>query len=782
MNEGGLPTSGWGQVEGLLADLSYSPSPLPAVVHVILESARHIFGFNAGVIYLPDHASKELVYLNHSGFELQTRLEEAPRYGFDGTSLAAKVFRERRGRCSPEPRKDPDVDQRGVEFFGIHSAIVAVPLTHDNQVLGVLVAWNQGGENQACVAIEDLAPFAAFAASHLAAAVVLNKRTKALKEIPKVFTSTLSENSHTGIRKSIMDALSRFPFDRVRLFVYRPEDRAFFPVSCMGMTNEARFLNCQISIDRNPYANDTVTRFSSDSSARIYRGELGPDPDAEVLEKGPVSQWAVAPLGLNGALIGQIVVDNAPTQRPLTFDGLDFLNAMSALTAGALGSSGDIQFLSLKSLPMLYRSLARDDHRSDVIKKLLVYLTCGEALGFSRAIYLDRRDNPPRLVYRSSIGSITEASFHRIGEAAAQLHLSEILRKAPTLYDYELDQRLAGFTVDLSRDGAAALLNEVEEVELRVFGGQEPAPSWSIDLADRLGEGTVMTAPLRVGANATGLFIVDRRWQQPIHHVHTIALKTFAELAGQIVEQNDLQQRSLRKRSDMEWEGMAHYAAHACRDPLTQMDHRLYLMERALARRDESGVTDNLRLAKAAADHMRTFIEDFLMLARPSSFRRVPLQLQSLLEQACDDMKLAERGVRYKVSCTPEVTIVGDQARLMACVREILTNALHWMDKDENLIRIEVNTPASAMTPLSLDSSIRYAVVHIEDNGAGIAYEDQDRVYEAKFTRRGDKGGTGIGLYMVSRLVEGLGGTVTNYGRPGRGTTFAIFLPLAEEP
>jgi signal transduction histidine kinase len=76
--------------------------------------------------------------------------------------------------------------------------------------------------------------------------------------------------------------------------------------------------------------------------------------------------------------------------------------------------------------------------------------------------------------------------------------------------------------------------------------------------------------------------------------------------------------------------------------------------------------------------------------------------------------------------------------------------------------------------PLPSDDALE---VRIEDEGAGIAEESLPRLFEPFFTRR--KGGTGLGLPIVQRIVEAHGGRVTAANRLHRGAVFSVVLPLA---
>jgi signal transduction histidine kinase len=75
-----------------------------------------------------------------------------------------------------------------------------------------------------------------------------------------------------------------------------------------------------------------------------------------------------------------------------------------------------------------------------------------------------------------------------------------------------------------------------------------------------------------------------------------------------------------------------------------------------------------------------------------------------------------------------------------------------------------------------------HTVLEVHDNGLGIGAEHLPRLF-SMFQRFHDHvEGTGIGLYMVKRMVENGGGRIEVHSQLGAGTTFFVFLPHAGSP
>ncbi len=106
-------------------------------------------------------------------------------------------------------------------------------------------------------------------------------------------------------------------------------------------------------------------------------------------------------------------------------------------------------------------------------------------------------------------------------------------------------------------------------------------------------------------------------------------------------------------------------------------------------------------------------------------------------------------------------------------------NATHWFDKPEKKIEIEVTSPATERVPDFVDTSKKYVVIHVRDNGAGITGSEKNRIFDAFYTKH--QHGTGLGLALVRRIIDGHGGGIVETGTLGKGADFEVYLPLNPE-
>lgn len=89
--------------------------------------------------------------------------------------------------------------------------------------------------------------------------------------------------------------------------------------------------------------------------------------------------------------------------------------------------------------------------------------------------------------------------------------------------------------------------------------------------------------------------------------------------------------------------------------------------------------------------------------------------------------------------------------------------------------------PPGAFRPSPLQEGAIIARIEVEDNGLGLRQEDAGRIFDPFYTTKEPGRGTGLGLAVSARLIDGMGGMIGASGRPESGAVFSIALPATEE-
>ena len=159
----------------------------------------------------------------------------------------------------------------------------------------------------------------------------------------------------------------------------------------------------------------------------------------------------------------------------------------------------------------------------------------------------------------------------------------------------------------------------------------------------------------------------------------------------------------------------------------------------------------------------------------PYNFHRLNVAdyFQDCLEDLGLDLESENIELNYSNLVPPETMVIADPEQLKRVVNNIVNNSVKYQDKKRGEIDIRI---------LDEIDSIR---IEIEDNGRGIAQRDLPKIFERFYrtdaSRNSTKGGSGIGLSIVKKIVEDHGGYIWATSKEGEGTCMHIVLRKYEE-
>ena len=138
-------------------------------------------------------------------------------------------------------------------------------------------------------------------------------------------------------------------------------------------------------------------------------------------------------------------------------------------------------------------------------------------------------------------------------------------------------------------------------------------------------------------------------------------------------------------------------------------------------------------------------------------------------------LELETRGIElvYANYVESGVQVIADGEQIRRVIHNLISNAIKYMDKPKGIIQIRIKDVGD------------FIQVEIEDNGKGIAAKDIvyifDRFYRTDVSRNSSKGGSGIGLSIVKKILEDHGGKVWATSRLGTGTIMYFVLRKYQE-
>ena len=215
--------------------------------------------------------------------------------------------------------------------------------------------------------------------------------------------------------------------------------------------------------------------------------------------------------------------------------------------------------------------------------------------------------------------------------------------------------------------------------------------------------------------------------------------------------------------------------AHELRNPLAPIRNGLQVM--SLARNDSHVVEQARTMMERQVGHMVRLIDDLLDVSRISQgnleLKRERIELAVVVRNAVETSRPLIEQMGHDLSLdVPDdpIYLDGDMTRLAQVLSNLLNNAAKYTERGGRI----------RLSAKQLGSEI---VVTVEDNGVGIPAGMLSQVF-AIFTQVDrsldmSKGGLGIGLSLVQRLVELHGGSVRAHSEgPGRGSAFVVRLPV----
>jgi len=170
------------------------------------------------------------------------------------------------------------------------------------------------------------------------------------------------------------------------------------------------------------------------------------------------------------------------------------------------------------------------------------------------------------------------------------------------------------------------------------------------------------------------------------------------------------------------------------------------------------------------SDRLNRVVEDFLKMARPEPVERRPCDLNEELRNMMALLSAQAKQSRVSLQLLPSALppFSGDGEKLRQAFMNIILNAIQASPAGGAV------AVATGADPKSGRIEIRFS-----DHGPGISEAASREIFEPFFTTKGT--GTGLGLPITKKIIEGHGGTITVQSEPGQGATFLVSLPVCRE-
>ncbi len=211
---------------------------------------------------------------------------------------------------------------------------------------------------------------------------------------------------------------------------------------------------------------------------------------------------------------------------------------------------------------------------------------------------------------------------------------------------------------------------------------------------------------------------------------------------------------------------------HGVKGTLTALDGGIYQLETGISQNDLTAVTNAHSQIKTMAEKIKKMVAEILDYAKSRELNYEQVDVKKFVKSVVETSRpLAKKAlVRLKVDIPEHPgTIEVDAGWLEAALVNFLENGVEACQvekkKKTHSVLLAVNRPDRDQICFT-----------VSDNGIGMDQEIKDKLFNLFFTSKGPTG-TGLGMFIANRVIRYHGGRVEFVSKPGRGTTFNIFLP-----
>ncbi len=288
--------------------------------------------------------------------------------------------------------------------------------------------------------------------------------------------------------------------------------------------------------------------------------------------------------------------------------------------------------------------------------------------------------------------------------------------------------------------------------------------------------------------------VADGDLRTPVTVGGSDELATLATALNQMCEKLDTSQQAVLTESARRLEAMeqlrhddrlktvgrlASGVAHELGTPLNVVSGRASLI--ASGNLDQNDIVASARTIHSETARMTGIVQQLLNFARRSTPKCSSCSLNAVIDRT---VSLMEPMVRRKMACVqvtqklPDDEMVNaDPAQIQQVLSNLLTNAL--LSKDSE-VQIQIAAERCPAAPADANGVAATSCVRISvtDDGDGIPATDLPHIFEPFFTTREFGQGTGLGLSIAHGIVAEHGGWMTADSTVGKGTTFAVYLPM----
>lgn len=271
---------------------------------------------------------------------------------------------------------------------------------------------------------------------------------------------------------------------------------------------------------------------------------------------------------------------------------------------------------------------------------------------------------------------------------------------------------------------------------------------------------------------------VEIQLQQYKEHLEELISTRTAELQSEIYERRKIEENLRRSnqelaRSNQELEQFAYIASHDLKEPLRAITSYAQLLEKKYADKLDQKAKKYIFNIVNGGTRMGQLINDLLNYSKIGTKRRKFKQVntENIVQQVLFNLKVAITETEAKITYDSLPKIMGDKSQLIQLFQNLISNAIKFHGAHPPEIHICATKKCNAWH------------FCIKDQGIGIEPEYAERIFLIfqRLHSRSKYPGTGIGLAICKKIMEGHRGEIWLDSKPGEGSSFYFSFPLPQQ-
>jgi signal transduction histidine kinase len=201
---------------------------------------------------------------------------------------------------------------------------------------------------------------------------------------------------------------------------------------------------------------------------------------------------------------------------------------------------------------------------------------------------------------------------------------------------------------------------------------------------------------------------------------------------------------------------------HDIRNPLQAITSDMYLIQEEINRNPNypnEDIRESIESINENISYINKIVSDLQDYTRTLTLSKVPVKIIGVFRTAITNVP---ESIKTQLNVDPNLTITSDPTYLQRILNNLVTNAVQAMPKGGSLI-LEAKAAGDKVQ------------ITITDTGIGIPEDAKPNLFKPLFTTKAK--GQGLGLAVVKRLVETMGGTISFESHVEEGTKFTLELP-----